>query len=454
MAKPDASQVVLWGYDVMPSRRQMRADVTDLLVSATAHYSIGQVPELSLQFFDTGSKVIGSDMAHMGALLEAHGQHWEVGALDFEKGAAGTTWTIQARSTLARRLRRVGVKPPGRGTPVGTFVQDLAKQFGGKALTQPTTEKCKHVQASTGLGMVDELAQRLGWAWAEYGKKLILADPHYALNHDIGLPRYPLTWLSGDGAADAVAFTGRLTDDDASTRGTASAELTLAAGLRLRPYMTLEAGAGMEGPLAGTWLVTDVTVPLAGSDAATVAVELSRPRKGVPQPPPSVDAKGAVRADADPDSGAAQPVKGSSFSDAPRPKNWVGRSVEKITELWQQYRHTGYPGQGGIHNRCLGTSQAITGHPIPGTSMVNHGSCPNTLVPELGSRLHRDKTPVPGAVLLYTGGDYGHAVVYMGGGRTLSTDATPDGRYNSGSWSICPSDAIAGGFGKHYAGWY
>ena len=64
------------------------------------------------------------------------------------------------------------------------------------------------------------------------------------------------------------------------------------------------------------------------------------------------------------------------------------------------------------------------------------------------SKRHANRNVVPGAVLLFRNSRVGHAVVYLGGGLSLSTDYP-----TTGKWSIGPADEIERSFGT-LLGWY
>ena len=63
---------------------------------------------------------------------------------------------------------------------------------------------------------------------------------------------------------------------------------------------------------------------------------------------------------------------------------------------------------------------------------------------------------MPGAVVLYDSfsNSTGHAVVYVGGGKCLSTDMSEAGTYTPGRWSIGPIDVMEKQFGCRLLGWY
>ena len=64
------------------------------------------------------------------------------------------------------------------------------------------------------------------------------------------------------------------------------------------------------------------------------------------------------------------------------------------------------------------------------------------------SKRHTSRTVVPGAVLIYRNSNVGHATVYLGGGRVLSTDYPSNWK-----WSVGPADEIESAFGT-LLGWY
>ena len=101
-----------------------------------------------------------------------------------------------------------------------------------------------------------------------------------------------------------------------------------------------------------------------------------------------------------------------------------------------------------IYNGCLWYAQEAAGYP-------HIGGNPEVLWPAVAPAKRRaSRAIVPGAVVLYSNSNIGHAVVYMGGGRCLGTDMDSSGRYVPGRWAIAPIDAMERSFGVSLLGWY
>lgn len=409
-------------------RGTLRSDIEWLVDEMTATFTIGQIPELEITALDPGDRLIRSGLGQIDATVKSLDQDWQVGAIDFEKLAPGTRWTVRARSAVARTLRHSPVKAPGRTEQSTRWVASLAHRAGLRAIIQPSARKAGDADHGGALKVLDSLAQGLGWNWAQWGRTLVFADPNHALLQDVGLPRYPVTWGTNSGS-DADGFVGHITDDDASTTGTATAELPYAAGSRLRPYMVLAAGAGFEGPLRGDWLVESVKIPVWSVEPRTVQVELARPRKGKPQPVTPTAAPASHHSTVSV-TGVQRISIGHLGGDwiEPRDKRWsICRRTPQEAVSWalSQVGRGSLPDGLNQYHHCLAFISWVY------FGQGGHGGAYAREVwekaPSAAKKSPGDYSPPAGALCLWSGqfgGGAGHIAISVGGGWMVGTGSS------------------------------
>ncbi len=110
----------------------------------------------------------------------------------------------------------------------------------------------------------------------------------------------------------------------------------------------------------GDWLVSGV-----GFDevSGSASIDLLRPLKSSPKKASQGTTDSGTGNTSD---GDLEPALGSSYSDAPRPASWSGRSVATILSIYRNNR--GGLGGHNIYNGCLWYAQEIAGYPHIGAN--------------------------------------------------------------------------------------
>lgn len=424
-------------------------DLDDAIGGATFDFRTGAVSEFSFPAVDRDGRLSRRGLLREGVNLTWNGTPWQIVAIDRDYRGGDIWLTYTARSRLARRLRNMtGDRTAEKQTPQA-WITSRVKRAGGVAVVQPGAGRVRIVQKrnQSVLDVIAALASDTGVEWVEFDGTFYVGTPWWAFQGKTGLP----TWkASADGsgplidvgnALSVTALSSRSSLDDRQNAAEASMTVEAARGRLVRPWHRVDITRADDAD-RGIWLVRDVQF---AEGAESASLSLIRPLKSSPKSGSSGSTNpSGPNAGGGEDAGT--PIKGSTFSDANRPPGWRGRSVDTILSIYRQNRYRGLGN--GIYNSCLFTSQEIAGYPHIGAS-------PNVLWPALpSSKKHESRAVVPGAVMIYTGGTYGHAVVYLGGGRVLSTDADENGNYARGVWSICPADKIGPSFGQTYVGWY
>jgi hypothetical protein len=414
------------------------SQITDAVGVISFNYQAGAVAELTIKAVDVGRVLSRGDLLREGTSLTYDGSAWQVAAVERDY-LGGDIWlTFTVRSRLARRLRNM--TGPDKATDVtpAQWITSKVKKAGGTALVEPGARRRTIAQKrnESVLDVIGNLASDTGVEWVEFGNKVFVGTPWWAFQGNTNLP----TWNAfADGTVpdlsglEVLGVNSRSSLDDRTNGAEASITVTAQGGSLVRPWHRVNLGRADRAD-NGIWLVRDVSFDTSGGAAS---ISLQRPLKSSPK-------KGSQGTDSDGTSGELTPVAGSSYSDAPRPAGFRGRTVAQILNIWNNNRgglnHT-------IYNGCLWYAQEVAGYP-------HIGANPHVLWPMVpaGSRKSSREVP-PGAVLLYRNSNVGHATVYVGGGRVLSTDMNSAGGYAQGQWSVGPADAAERSFGS-LLGWY
>ncbi len=415
------------------------ADISDVMGTVSYEFGVGQVAQFSFPAVDTDGKIAGRGLLRAGTVLRWDNTRWEIAAVEREYRGESTWLTVECRSAVARRMRLMTGLDKATDVTPGQWISKYVRACGGTA-TVETGAKRRTInpkRTDSVLDVVASLASETSVEWVEIGGHVYVGTAWWALQGKTGLPTYrvavdPAT-LAGLGSAPLLgsSLTTRESLDDRTQAAEASLTLERTLGQFLRPWNLVDL-VDVPDPDRGLWLVTSVSFD---DTAADVSVSLQRPRKSSPKNGSS--GRGSLE--------AGSPVAGSSYSDVPVPAGWGGRSVANILAL-----HRDNPGGLGhpIYKGCLWYAQAAAGYP-------HIGANPEALWPALAPGKKRaSREIVPGAVVLYSNSNIGHAVVYVGGGRCLGTDMDSSGRFVPGKWSIAPIDAMERSFGVSLLGWY
>lgn len=416
---------------------QALAQISEAIGVPTVDYKAGAVTEMTIPLVDDGS-IRKTGLLKAGSWLRYDGVRWDIAAVEREYRGTSVNVTLTARSALARRLRNTTGPQTWRDITPAQWIRNVVKKAGGEAVAENGSKARKIVmkRGQSVLDVIASLASDTSVEWTEHGGVVYYGTPWWAYT---GAPKLPTWGLSQFGEeAQILTVSTRSSLDDRETEAEASLTVPQSVAKQIRPWHRVVL-SGMTEDDNGLWLVRDVNYELrpgAGS------ITCYRPKKSSPKNGSSSSGSSAG------DDEDLSPVPGSTFTDAPRPNGWKGRTVVQILTTWRRYKTTGLPGAGGIIDTCLYTSQEIAGY-------SHVGDNPNELWPTIPeAKKHRNRKPVPGAILIFTGGKSGHAAVYMGNGRALSTDMSTSGKYVPGQWCIGPADKIAGSFSKTYVGWY
>ncbi len=420
------------------------ADITDAVGVTSWDFQTGAVSEFTFPAVDRNRELSKRGLLREGVTLKWDGENWQIAVVERDYRGDDIWLNFTARSRLARRLRNMtgSGKSTEKDTPQA-FIGRAVKKAGGAALVEPGAGRMRIVQkrGESVLDVIGNIASDTGVEWVEHGNKFYVGTPWWAFKEDLGLP----TWAAradgtvtdiGSNVLSVLTLSTRSSMDD--RRNAAEAQLTVeaATGAKVRPWHKVNLSRAADAD-DGLWLVSDVTFDeVSGSaDLSLVRPLKSSPKKGST---PSSTASSS-------DTGGLEPLKDSSYSDAPRPSSWSGRSVAGIVALFKN--NPGGLGGHPIYNGCLWYAQEAAGYP-------HIGDNPHVLWTMLAtSKRHTNRKVVPGAVLLYRTSRIGHATVYLGGGQVLGTDMDSNGNYAPGNWSIAPADACERSFGT-LLGWY
>lgn len=406
------------------------AEIADVFGGQSWSFGVGTVPEFTVPAVDLDRVLSRRGLLHDGAVLVNDGHRWEIAAAEREYRGEDIWLTFTARSQFARRLRNMLGPDRQKDVTPGEWIRGKAKKAGGSALVEAGAKARLIVQKrnESVLAVIEALASDTSTEWVFDGDRLLVGTPWWAFQGTPGLPLWPCSmkgrrftfgeWLS------PVGLSTRSSIDDRGQEATATLTVESDTGWKVRPWHRVDL-SGADSADNGLWLVTEASREEGKPDTV---LTLSRPLKSAPK-------DGSSGKPASSGIGAGEPIAGSKYSDVARPAGWRGRSVENILSIYNANRG-GFAAE-SIENSCLWYSQEITGY-------THEGAGPKQLWASLASgRKHASREIVPGAVVLYaTSNVWGHAVVYLGGGRVLSTDANTSGGFASGVWSICPADAI------------
>ena len=266
------------------SGKRMAGGVEKALGDVTVSFGLQQAAQMTLSITDLTGVMTRSELASTGTIISADNGRWQVGGMQVTNlGASTTSWTVRARSALARRLRKQQAKELTRVRAVD-WIERTVKAAGGGAICQPSQRRTSLDPADdeTVMDVIDALAQDLGWSWAEYGGRIVFMDPHWVWSEQPkSIPMWAVTWGSSP-ATDALSLDTDLDDDDSAALGTGNLTLPHGYGRRLRPLHIVDLGKGLAGKRAGAWCVTNVDFVL-NRPESPVSVQIARPRKGIPQ---------------------------------------------------------------------------------------------------------------------------------------------------------------------------
>ena len=430
--------------DITLSDGMRLADIDDTFGAVTWDFGVGKVAEFTVPAVDIGGRLSQRRLLREGVTLRFDSQPWMIAACerDYRGEDIWLNWT--ARSRLARRLRNMtGPDSTRHVTPAGWIVPRV-KKAGGVALVEPGAKRRHIVQKrnQSVLAVIESLASDTGVEWVEFDGQVFVGTPWWAFQGHTGLPTWEaaVTGQPSVLASRTLAVAGlqtRSSQDDRGQAATASMTVEPRDGVKVRPWHRINI-TGADADDNGLWLVTNNSFDNKGPQAS---LSLQRPLKTHPK-------KGSQGSPGGTDDGSSgetlTPVAGSSYTDAQRPANWSGRSVDAILSMYRAHRGGLGP---AIVNGCLWYAQEVAGY-------SHVGQNPHVLWVMLAtSKRHTSRTVVPGAVMLYRNSHVGHATVYLGGGQVLSTDMNEAGAFASGQWSIGPADAAERSFGS-LLGWY
>ena len=422
------------------------ADITDAIGVATFDYRTGAVPEFTFDAVDRDRKLSRRGLLREGTTLTYEGDVWQVAAVERSYKGDDIWLTFTARSRLSRRLRNMtGPKSAEKSTPQA-WITAQVKKAGGRAVVEPGAGRMRIVQKRNQnvLDVIASIASDTGVEWVEVDGVIYVGTPWWALKGGTGLKSWNvrldgnLPQLDTGNALIPLDFSSRSSLDDRANAAEAQLVVESRRGSRVRPWHLVNVLKADDAD-NGDWLVSGV-----GFDevSGSASIDLLRPLKSSPKKASQGTTDSGTGNTSD---GDLEPALGSSYSDAPRPASWSGRSVATILSIYRNNR--GGLGGHNIYNGCLWYAQEIAGYP-------HIGANPHvlwTMIPT--AKRHANRKPVPGAVLLYRNSRIGHATVYLGGGKVLGTDMDENGNYVVGKWSIAPADACERSFGT-LLGWY
>lgn len=423
-------------------------DITDAIGVASWDFGTGKVGEFTFPAVDRDRELSSRGLLREGVTLKWDGTAWQIAAVERDYRGDDIWLQFTARSRLARRLRNMtGKKSSEKSTPQ-RFITQAVKKAGGTALVEPGAGSMRIVQKrdQSVLDVIASIASDTGVEWVEHSNTFWVGTPWWAFKGNTGLP----TWAAradgtvtdiGSNVLSVLTLSTRSSLDDRKSAAEASMTVEIGTGAKVRPWHRVDLSRADDAD-DGIWLVSDVTFDEVSGSAD---LSLTRPLKSSPKKASQGQSRTTDSAlGTSLDGTSLEPLKGSSYSDAPRPAGWSGRSVSGILSLYKNNRGgLNHP----IYNGCLWYAQEAAGYPHIGMN-------PHVLWVMLAtSKRHANRKVVPGAVLLYRNSRIGHATVYLGGGLVLGTDMDESGRYAPGKWSVAPADACESSFGS-LLGWY
>lgn len=420
------------------------ADISDAVGVTSWDFRVGNVSEFTFPAVDHNRELMSRGLLREGVTLRWDGQAWQIAAVERDYKGDDIWLQFTARSRLARRLRNMtGPKTWEKATPE-QVLSSLVKKAGGRAVVEPGAGRMRIRQSrnQSVLDLIGSIASDTGVEWVEHGNTFYVGTPWWAFKGNTNLP----TWSAradgtvtdiGSNVLSVLNLSSRSSLDDRRNAAEASITVEAATGVKVRPWHRVDLSRADDAD-NGIWLVSDVTFDEVSGSAD---LSLQRPLKSSPKKASQGQSRTTDSALSAAD---IEPLKDSSYKDAPRPAGWSGRSVASILSLYNNNRGgLNHP----IYNGCLWYAQEAAGYPHIGMN-------PHVLWVMLAtSKRHTSRTVVPGAVLLYRTSRIGHATVYLGGGKVLGTDMDESGRYAPGKWSIASADACEASFGT-LIGWY
>jgi hypothetical protein len=274
--------IPFWGYGSLTLLgKDLKASIGQLVDSARLDAGSESVAQLSLTSHDPSLALSTSELARIGSTLRwsrpGSDSLWDVSTVDVS--AADATVTINARSRLAKRLRRkVDVRSTRKVSP-SEWVTRTVIGAGGIPLVQKSQRKGEITQSdgTTEWDMLAGLAGSLGWSFVEYGGTVMFGSRHWAWSGGLYSDHWKVTWgRSPD--TDVLDAQLSLTADDPDNVAVGGVVLPWNRGIRLRPWDTLEL-VGL-GRWDGVWLVEQISASTDGISA--VDVQIAQPRKPAP----------------------------------------------------------------------------------------------------------------------------------------------------------------------------
>lgn len=250
----------------------VRADIEELIVSATLDLAVERVGQLTLLAADPTTNLSSRDLR--GAILAWDGAKWDISASRLQ--AADGQMQIDARSRLARRMRNTYRVVGEHKVRPDQWITRTVSRLGGKAIVASASKRgvLPDNKDQSAWDALSGLCSDLGWSFTEYAGRVYAGPRSWAADGGTGLPTWPVTWRS-DEATDLLDADVALTDDDPDDNGTGDLALTWAMGRRLRPWHRLRL-RGL-GQFDGLWLVEAVNIPNDGTSVVTATV--ARPRR-------------------------------------------------------------------------------------------------------------------------------------------------------------------------------
>lgn len=257
------------------------AAVTDVLTGIDLDAQAGAVAQLSLTLADPDRALLRDPgILVEGAAITWRRQVWQVAAATVRLGSDNTLeHRVDARSPLARALRKDVKTTARQGVSPSAWVTARVKAAGGKAICQPSNargfigQKGK-TQRQTTLDVIADLAGDLGWSWVERDGLLVFASAFWAWESSFATAT---TWDIALTAEAVIEADLSIDADDRNAAATGGMSLAWQAASNIAPWDRIRlTGAGR---YSGLWLVDGVKV--SGDPSKPVQVELTQPRKPV-----------------------------------------------------------------------------------------------------------------------------------------------------------------------------
>lgn len=268
--------------------QRLTADVASAIIGATMSFSTSQIGQVTLTLADTGdAALVRSGIFAKGTTIDWGNQHLDLRGIDYSPGPGGPQLTLKARSRAVSVLKGAG--HIGRGAwgeqDVARWVRDRCHEAGAYSRVQDGLGKMLFTRqvydtVESDWDVMQKAATAVGALCYEFEQTIVFMRPS-ALMKFPGVRQWPISWTSHgvytDGLSGMPSYTWSL-DGEAESL---SFEMLGGDADLARPGDVVTY-TGSIGEAKGTWMMSQVDLPLTGGQ--TVKVACIRPTDPAPQP--------------------------------------------------------------------------------------------------------------------------------------------------------------------------